>query len=495
MLRFEAALARAEARAGVIPAAAADAIGAACQVERFDVAALYREAALAGTLAIPLVRKLAEQAGEAGGRFVHWGATSQDAIDSALMLQMRDGLDLLIGDLLRAAAACAALAERHRGTLMAGRTLLQQALPITFGLKAARWLALITRQLRALRELRSGALALQFGGAAGTLAALGGQGMAVAALLAEELGLALPDLPWHAERDRVASIAAALGVVAGAMAKIAQDLVLLAQTEVGEVSEARAPGKGGSSAMPQKHNPVDATLALAAARLVPGQVSVVLSAMAQEHERAAGGWQAEWAAVPALFRYTAGAVAHVAEALAGLHVHSERMRANLEQSAGLLMSEALTMALAAQLGRPEAQRLVQALARRVRPGGVTLLQAAQNESQVSAVLTPEELARALDPASYLGSSDTLIDRALAEYAAASMTTGTGPTTDHRRRTPEDTPPSCATPALKRGDDPVGHFAMAALHTMDATTDDRRPTTDHQRCCAAAFDRLPEPTEP
>jgi 3-carboxy-cis,cis-muconate cycloisomerase len=420
MLRFEAALARAEARVGVIPAEGADAIASACRVEQFDVAALYREAKVAGTLAIPLVRALTEHAGDAGRKWVHWGATSQDAIDTALMLQMSEGLDLLIGDVLRMCASCAALAERHRATLMVGRTLLQQALPITFGLKAARWLALTTRQALALREQRARSLALQFGGAVGTLAALGDNAMAVAEQLAVELGLPLPDLPWHAERDRVANIAAALGVGAGAMAKIAHDVALLAQTEVGEVSEASAPGKGGSSAMPQKHNPVDATLALAASRLATGQVPVILGAMAQEHERAAGGWQAEWAAIPELFRATAGAVAHVAQVVAGLQADVDRMHVNLDQSNGLVMAEALTMALAPRLGRPEAQRLVEELARRVQ-SGVTLCEAALGEPQVCAILSEDEITRALDPAGYLGNADRLIDRALAGYRALGVT--------------------------------------------------------------------------
>jgi 3-carboxy-cis,cis-muconate cycloisomerase len=419
MLRFEAALARAEARVGSIPAEATDAIASACRLEHFDVAALYQQAVVAGTLAIPLVRTLTEHAGDAGRKFVHWGATSQDAIDTALVLQMRDGLDLLIGDVLQVCASCAALAERHRATPMVGRTLLQQALPITFGLKAARWLALATRQVTTLREQRARSLALQFGGASGTLAALGDTGMAVAEFLAQELELALPDLPWHAERDRVASIAAALGVAAGAMAKIAHDVALLSQTEVGEVSEASAPGKGGSSAMPQKRNPVDATLALAASRLAIGQVPVILGAMAQEHERAVGGWQAEWAAIPDLFRATAGAVAHVAQIVAGLQVDADRMRVNLEQSNGLVMAEALTMALAPRLGRPDAQRLVQELARRVQSGGITLRQAAQDDPQVCAILSLEEITRALDPAGYLGIADALIDRALVSYRGLS----------------------------------------------------------------------------
>ncbi len=341
MLQFEAALARVEAQAGVIPSKAADAIAAACHVEQFDIAALFQEAATAGTPAIPLVRMLTEHVTEPGRNYVHWGATSQDAIDTALVLQMRDGLDLLIDGLLHVRAGCATLAEQHRRTPMAGRTLLQQALPIPFGLKAARWLALAARQVEALRRCRDNALALQFGGAAGTLAALGDNGMRVAEQLAVELGLPLPDLPWHAERDRVATVASALGVAAGAMSKIAHDIVLLMQTEVGEVSEAAAPGKGGSSAMPQKRNPVDTMEAQAAARLAVGAVSVILNAMTNEHERAAGGWQAEWVAVPNLFRSVAGAVARVGSAVNGLEVDVERMRANLEQSGGLLMAESV----------------------------------------------------------------------------------------------------------------------------------------------------------
>jgi 3-carboxy-cis,cis-muconate cycloisomerase len=415
ILQFEAALARAEAAVGIIPRNAADAIASTCRDATLDVATLYREAASAGTVAIPLVRMLTELVGEEAGRFVHWGATSQDAIDTALVLQMREGLDLLMTELLGICTACAKLAEQHRHTLMAGRTLLQQALPISFGLKAARWLGLATRQVRGLRELRHQALVLQFGGAAGTLAALGDAGLHVAERLAEDLDLPLPELPWHAERDRVAQVAAALGVTAGSMAKIATDLVLLAQTEVGEVAEGAAPRKGGSSAMPQKRNPVDATIALAAARLAIGGVGVVLAALAQEHERGVGGWQAEWQAMPDLFRHTTGAVARVRSALYGLEIDAEQMRANLDRSGGLLMAEALTMALAPQLGRPEAQRLVKEIIGRVQAGSITFRQAAHDDPHIRAVLSPEALDRALDPTSYLGSTDALIDRALGAY--------------------------------------------------------------------------------
>ena len=415
MLAFEAALAHAEAHAGIIPQEAAHAIAAACDVEQFDIAVLYREAATAGTPAIPVVRMLTARVEGEARKYVHWGATSQDAIDTALMLQMRDGLDLLIAGLLDVCASCAVLSEKHRHTLMAGRTLLQQALPITFGLKAARWLSVATRQVEALRERREKALAVQLGGAAGTLASLGEQGLQVVELLATELHLPAPDLPWHTERDRVAEIAATLGIVSGAMSKIVGDVALLAQTEVGEVSEGAAPGKGGSSAMPQKRNPVDATGAIASARLAIGEVPVILSAMQQEHERAVGGWQAEWAAIPNLFCYTASAVEHVRGAVSGLEVDEARMKANLDANSGLIMSESLTMALAHKVGRPEAFRIVQSIGKQISGSSKTLRQAALENGEVRAVLSSEEIDAALDPVQYLGSVDVFIDRALAAY--------------------------------------------------------------------------------
>ena len=418
MLDFEAALARAEAAIGVIPLEAAEAIEAACRVKLFDVAALYREAAVAGTLAIPLVRQLTAQVGKDGGQYVHWGATSQDAIDTGLVLQMREGLTLLESDLVGVCEVCAQLAEQHRGTVMAGRTLLQQAVPITFGLKAARWLTLASRQLGALRVCRDQSLALQFGGAAGTLAALGDQGLRVAEQLAAELHLALPDLPWHAERDRIDTIAATLGIASGAMAKIAQDVVLLAQTEVGEASEAAAPGKGGSSAMPQKRNPVDATMALAAARIAVGTLPIILQAMANEHERAVGGWQTEWTAIPALFCHTAGATTRLRSALEGLQIDKERMRTNLNQAGGLLMAESILVALTPYLGRAQAQRLVQTMSSQVIESGAAFRDVVRSNPQTNVTLSRAEINRALDPASYLGSANTLIDRALAAYRQA-----------------------------------------------------------------------------
>jgi len=418
MLAFEAALALAEARAGIIPQDAANTIAGSCREELFDVAALYREAEVAGTPAIPLVRMLTSQIGDDAKKFVHWGATSQDTIDTALMLQMRDGIDLLVNGLLDVCAVCERLAEQHRYTLMAGRTLLQQAVPITFGLKAARWLAMAVRQVYALRERRKRSLAVQLGGAAGTLASLGDTGFQVVDLLADELGLPAPDLPWHSERDRITEIAGTLGVVAGAMTKIASDVALLAQTEVGEASEGTMPGKGGSSAMPQKHNPVDAAFAIASARLAIGEVSVILSAMTQEHERAVGGWQAEWVALPNLFRYTSSAVEHVRGMISGLKVDPARMSANLELTQGLIMAESLTMALAPHVGRPEAQRIVKTLCDRAVRSGMYLREVVLEEEPVLRILSLEEIDRALDPGAYLGSTNVFIDHALASYREA-----------------------------------------------------------------------------
>jgi len=420
MLAFEAALARAQTRAGIIPSAAADAIARACRIEAFNVTELYHKAALAGTPAIPLVRMLTALVDEDARRYVHWGATSQDVIDTALVLQMRHGLALLIQRLLSVGEACATHAERHRRTPMAGRTLLQQAAPINFGLKAARWLGLVTRQIQRLQEVRDRISVIQFGGAVGTLAALGDDGERVAELLAEELGLAVPDLPWHAERDRIAEMGAALAVTAGSMGKIANDIVLLAQTEVGEVAEAAAPGKGGSSALPHKQNPVDAMFALAAAKLAVGIAPTLLATMLQEHERSVGSWQAEWSAIPALFGHTSSTIEHVQNAVSGLVINSERMRANLDQSHGLIMSEALSTALAATIGRAEAQRIVTAAAERAGATDATLHQIALGDPAIRTVLSESGIEQALDPAGYLGITDTLIDRALAGFRAMSQ---------------------------------------------------------------------------
>lgn len=419
MLDFEAALARAEARVGVIPPPAAEAIVGHCRAELFDIAALAQGAALAGNPAIPLVRALtalvARDDAEAAG-YVHWGATSQDAMDTGLALQVRAALDAIEADLARLATALARLAETHKHTPLAGRTWLQHAVPVTFGLKAAGWLSAIERDRARIGALRPRALVIQFGGAAGTLAALGARGLDVAAALAEELRLGLPDLPWHAQRDRVAEVAATLGLLAGTLGKMARDLALLAQTEVGEAHEPSAPGRGGSSTMPQKRNPVAASVALAAAIRVPALVAVMLTAMAQEHERGLGGWQAEWETLPEICALTAGALDQMARALDGLEVDAARMRANLDLSGGLILAEAAAMALAQHVGRAHAHALIERASRRATEQGRHLREALAEDADVRAHLSVEDLDHVFDPGSYLGVAAELVDRALAARA-------------------------------------------------------------------------------
>jgi 3-carboxy-cis,cis-muconate cycloisomerase len=411
MLRFEAALARAEARAGAIPGPAAEAIAAACDSEAFDAAAVWREGEAAGTPAIPLVRRLTESVPAEARGWVHLGATSQDVMDTAMVVQSRAALDALGGDLRGLAGACAGLAERYAAAPGPGRTLLQHAVPVTFGLKAARWLTVVARRARSLARIRD-ELPLQFGGAAGTLAQLGADGPRVATMLGEELGLPVPDLPWHAERDRIAELGAALGITAGVLAKIAGDIVLLSQTEVGEVAEGAGDGAGASSAMPQKRNPVRAVAAVAAARLALGSVTVLLHAGGQEHERAAGAWQAEWEALPDAFGHTARAMAAVRSSVEGLVVDEDRMRRNLGAAGGAIMAEALVTALVPSLGRDAAYAVVGEVTARSIRDGAALVDAAVQDDRVRGALGEAGVRRALDPAAYLGSAEVLVRRAI-----------------------------------------------------------------------------------
>ena len=413
MLETEAALAAAEADAGVIPVAAAEAIAAACRT--VDVAGLGEASLDAGNPAVPLVERLRAAAGDAADH-VHRGATSQDVLDTAAMLVARRALALVTEELDAVARACAGLAREHAGTLMAGRTLLQQALPVTFGLKAAGWL---DATLDARAGLGRARLDAQLGGAAGTLAALGDDGPRVAAALAERLGLGAPDLPWHTARGRVAELGAALAVAAGAMGKLGLDLVLLAQTEVGEV----VAGTGGSSTLPHKQNPVGAVRARACAARVPPLAALLLGAMAQEHERAAGAWHAEWEPLTQALALTGGAAAGAREALDGLEVRAGRMRANLDATGGLLLAERIVLALAPPAGRAEAQAAIQtAAAQAAHQGGAALGGAAPPtgfrdallaQPVVAAHLDAAAVDALLDPAGYLGATHVLVERALA----------------------------------------------------------------------------------
>jgi 3-carboxy-cis,cis-muconate cycloisomerase len=409
MLEFETALAIAEAEAGVIPAPAAQAIAAASGGDRYDPAQLGLEGRAAGNPAAPLVRALTEAVGGEESGFVHWGATSQDVMDTAAMLVARRTLALLDAELAGAAEACAGLAETHRETTMVARTLLQQAVPTTFGFKAAGWLVAV---VEARQRLAAIPLPVELGGAAGTLASLGGEGEAVLALLAEQLGLEEPVLPWHTARGTVAELGAALALAAGALEKIGLDVKLLAQTEVAEVAEADG---GGSSTLPQKRNPTGSALAIACARRVRGEAAILLAAMAQEHERAAGAWQTEWPALSDALAYCGGAAASIRRVLAGLEVDAGRMRENLEASGGLVLSESVSMALARRLGRGEAKELVAAAARRASEAGGPLRDELLADPKVGELLSAEEIDRALDPDAYLGSAPAFVDRALAAW--------------------------------------------------------------------------------
>lgn len=417
MLNFEAALARAEARVGMIPPEAAEAIAARCQVERFDLSEIARATAKAGNPAIPLIAALTEQVASENAeaaRYVHWGATSQDAMDTGLMLQLRDALDTLDGDLARLARACATLAEATAGTPMAGRTWLQQASPTTFGLKVAGWLSAINRHRQRLRRLRPRVLVVQLGGSVGTLAGFGALGIEVAAALADDMGLALPDIPWHAERDRVAEVATTLGLLAGTLGKMARDTSLLAQTEVGEAFEPDEPGKGRSSTLPQKRNPVGASVALAAATRVPGLVATMLAAMPQEHERGLGGWQAEWETLPEVACLTAGALAQMTQVVESMELDSDRMRANLDLTHGVICAEAVALALALSVGKSEAHRLVREASHRALTQQTPLREALAGMPEVTARLSGDDLDRLCDPASVTGPAERLIQRVLAQ---------------------------------------------------------------------------------
>lgn len=415
MLDFEAGLARAESAIGLIPAAAAAAIARACHVEGFDPAALGRQAARAGNPAIPLVARLNELVASedppAAG-FVHWGATSQDAMDTGLVLQLRAGLAAMEPDLRRLCGALATLAETHAATPMIGRTWLQHAVPVTFGLKAAGWLAAVERCRIRIDAAGRAACVLQFGGAAGTLAALGDRGLDVANELATLLDLPVPDLPWHAHRDRLADLGAALALLVGTLGKMARDLSLMMQTEVAEVFEPAGEGRGGSSTMPHKRNPVACAVAVAAATRVPNLVATLFAALPQEHERGLGGWQAEWESLPEIFLLTSGALHQMAEAIEGLTVDPRQMRENLEATRGLVMAEAVTMALGAGIGRGEARRLIEAACRRAVAEGAHLRDVLGRDPAVTGRLTADQLDRLFQADGYLGVAEELVRRVL-----------------------------------------------------------------------------------
>lgn len=416
MLDFEAALARAEASTGLIPAEVVEDIQASCNAELFDFAEMAIAIGNAGNSAIPLVKALGKKIAArnpTAERYVHMGATSQDVMDSGLVLQLREAIVLLERDLAELAESLARQAQRYAVTPLAGRTWLQQATPVTLGMKIAGWLGAITRHRQRLQELKPRLLSLQFGGASGTLAALGAQALPVAEALAHELQLSLPEQPWHTQRDRLVEFASWLGLIAGSLGKMGRDISLLMQTEVGEVFEPAAAGKGGSSTMPHKRNPVGAAVMISASVRAPGLVATMFAAMPQEHERSLGLWHAEWETLPELCCLVSGSLQQALQVIPALEVNAEQMLTNLDSTRGLVLAEAVSIALAQRIGRDAAHHLIEQSCRQAVQQGLHLREVLGADPQVSAELSAAELDHLLDPANYLGLAQQWVERAVA----------------------------------------------------------------------------------
>jgi 3-carboxy-cis,cis-muconate cycloisomerase len=409
MLEFETALACAEARHGLIPKETADAIAAAARPDKFDISVLAEATFRAGTPTIPLVKMLTDQVQKTdaeAARFVHWGATSQDVADTAMSLLLKRAEPILIADMLRLEKALADLSERHKQSVMLGRTLLQPAPPVTFGLKTAGWLASVCRGRRGLQKAFRVAAVLQFGGASGTLASLGERGIHVAETLSADLGFGdAPVAPWHTQRDQLATLICACGVLTGSLGKMARDISLLMQGEVEEAAEPGGEGRGGSSTMPNKRNPTASSLTLAAAHRVPGLVASFLSAMLQEHERGVGGWQAEWPIIAAVVQSTGVAIASMAEVAEGLSVDEQKMRLNIENTNGAIFAERAMMLLGAKLGRDVAHKVLEVAVRKSVKEGKHLAAVLAETPEVTTHLGGAELRELETPEQYLGSAE------------------------------------------------------------------------------------------
>jgi 3-carboxy-cis,cis-muconate cycloisomerase len=412
-LETEAALARAQARAGVVPQSAADAIHAAAQAVVIDFDKLRRETEIVGYPILPLVHQLSEAAGEAG-RYVHWGATTQDIMDTANVLQLRSALDIVERDLKELRDCLADLARKYRDTPMPGRTHLQQALPITFGYKAAVWLSSIDRHIERVEQALPRILVGEFAGAAGTLASIGEGGLEIQKFFCEELDLGQPSMTWHVARDGIAEAVTLLGLITGTLGKIASDIMMMSATEFGEVSEPFVPGRGASSTMPQKRNPISSELMLAAAKAVRQHVATMLDGMIHDFERATGPWHLEWVSLPESFLLTASSLANARFMLAGLVVHERRMRENLDLTHGLIVAEAVMMAAAPKLGRQQAHDVVYEACRKAIEGGGQLADILADMPEIiDALGSVEAIRHHCDPANYLGLSGQMVDRVLA----------------------------------------------------------------------------------
>jgi 3-carboxy-cis,cis-muconate cycloisomerase len=412
-LEIEAALARVQARLGIIPTEAADEIVRHCHADEFDFAKLKTQTERIGYPVLPVVQQLVALCRDGLGEWCHWGATTQDITDTATVLQIRAALVLVEEDVRAIAGSLADLATRYRDTPMAGRSNLQQAVPITFGYKMAVLLAGFERHLARLRELRPRVLVAEFGGAAGNLSSLGPDGLAVQAALCDELGLGQPDIAWHTMRDRIAEAGCFLGLVTGTLGKISMDVKLMMQTEVEEVYEPFAEGRGSSSTMPQKRNPISSNYIHACTAMVRQHVAALLDAMVEDHERSTGPWEIEWIAVPAIFQLSAGALAQTRFLVGGLQVDTERMRKNLDLTGGLIVSEAVMMYLGPTLGRQRAHDLVYDICRQAIATHRPLLDLLHENAEIAAQVSRDELARLVDPGHYLGLCGEMVDRVLA----------------------------------------------------------------------------------
>ena len=408
LVDVEKALARAEARVGVIAANCAEAIGKA-STDKIDVSALTKGTASSGFPIIALVQELRKQVGAEAGTFVHWGATTQDIMDTACVLQLRSAVNLIRPRLGEIARHLSALADRHRKTILAGRTHGQQALPISFGIKVASWLAPLLRHAERLDEISLRLFVVQFGGAAGTLAALGDKGLAVTRELATELDLAVPVMPWHAQRDNVVEFAGWLSLVTGSLGKMAQDVILLAQTEVGEAGESAEEGRGGSSTMPQKSNPITSELILAAARTNASLLSALHHAQIQEHERATHGWQVEWLTLPQMLTLTGGALKHALFLTKNLQVDAAAMRANIARANDVILAEACVFALGKAMPRPKAEELVKKACQVAVSENKPLVEVVRRLAQVEVADGAVDWQRLSSPEKYLGETQAIID--------------------------------------------------------------------------------------
>jgi len=412
-LDFEAGLARAQAKLKIIPQEACDEIVQHCKVDRFDIEKLRTETERIGYPVLPVVAQLVKLCKGGLGEWCHWGATTQDITDTATIMQIRESLDLIEQDINAISDSLAALAKKYRDTPMAGRSNLQQAVPITFGYKCATYLAAFERHKQRLRQLRERVLVFEFGGAAGTLSSLGKDGLRTQVELAKELNLAQPEIAWHTIHDRIAEVGCFLGLVTGTCGKIAFDVKLLMQTEVEEVYEPFHEGRGSSSTMPQKRNPISCVYITAQTGVIRTQVAALLNAMEQDHERATGQWEIEWIVLPEIFVLSAGCLAQTRFLVGGLQVDAKRMRANLDITKGLIVSEAVMMGLGPKLGRQYAHDLVYDVCRQVVATGRPLAELLAENKEITKHLTRAEIDRLCDPANYLGQAGEMVDRVLA----------------------------------------------------------------------------------